>query len=161
MATSDCARSARSADGDRFKSKLTIQPQMRWVGLLPSTSAAATLASSSNSMKSGWAVARLPHHNDGAHLPEAGNVLPRLLRTRRDAADYELLAMPGHCRGASTSAAPPICGRVAAVSAPRLLFLFLTGSGSGRGGGGRQLGYWGLVRCGVGQVRAQGQRWRG
>jgi hypothetical protein len=79
---------------------------MRWVGLLPSTSAAATLASSSNSMKSGWAVARLPHHNDGAHLPEAGNVLPRLLRTRRDAADYELLAMPGHCRGASTSAAP-------------------------------------------------------
>jgi hypothetical protein len=61
-----------------------------------------------------------------------------------------------------STAAAPICGRVAAVSAPRLLFLFLTGSGSGMGGGGgRQLGYWGLVRCGVGQVRAQGQRWRG
>jgi hypothetical protein len=29
------------------------------------------------------------------------------------------------------------------------------------GGGRRQLGYWGLVRCGVGQIRAQGQRWRG
>lgn len=89
----------RSGGGDGFESKLTHHPAADEVGGLAAVAergrGVGLVLELDESESASVARLPVPHHDDGAHLPEAGEVLPQvaLLRARRDAADEELPAL--------------------------------------------------------------------